>query len=146
MRARAFLLLTFVFLVGCSSYEEECVKSVRIIDGDTILTNNGAVVRLVGIDAPEKGMPYSKIASDELGRFLDNNCLTLEKDVSETDKYGRTLRYIYVDNESVNEHMINEGLAVAFAYGNDTRYAERFNALQENAKKNKLGMWSGKTF
>lgn len=65
----------------------------------------------------------------------------MEKDISETDKYGRLLRYIYVDNLWINEYLVSQGFAFASSYPPDIRYQERLLAAQKEAQENKRGLW-----
>lgn len=69
--------------------------------------------------------------------------LKLEKDVSETDKYGRLLRYVYLqDGRMVNEVLVKEGYARAATYPPDVKYAEKFRQLEKEAKLSGKGLWS----
>lgn len=143
MRARLLIISLLIFIVSCGNSIETCEQfAVRVIDGDTFVLSDGNKVRLIGINAPEKGEPYSRIATRELSNIVLNKCLVLEKGASDKDKYGRLLRYIYADGKFANEIMIEKGLAKAFSYGNDTKYAEIFRLDEEEARKNRLGIWS----
>jgi len=51
-------------------------------------------VRYIGMDTPEKGDPYYNKATQANATLVANKTIRLEKDVSETDKYGRLLRYV----------------------------------------------------
>ena len=142
MKIRILFLLLLIFIASCNQTIRNCDNmATRIIDGDTIVLSDGNKVRLIGINAPEKGKPYSKIAASELGNMVLNKCLVLEKDASDKDKYGRLLRYVYADGKFVNEMMIENGFAKAFIYGNDTKYSEKFKLDEESARKNRLGIW-----
>ena len=96
----------------------------RIIDGDTFQLSNNGTVRLICVDAPEKG----KTGADESASFLSEMILDkpvrLEKDKTEEDEYGRLLRYVYVNISGVelfvNQQLVQEGYAKLFRYGNDT--------------------------
>ena len=66
----------------------------------------------------------------------------LERDVSQTDKYGRLLRYVYVDNVFVNGELVRLGLAYAKAYPPDTKYQDYLEKLETEAKQAGRGMWS----
>ena len=66
----------------------------------------------------------------------------LEKDVSETDRYGRLLRYVYVDDAMVNAVLVQEGYAQVSTYPPDVRYVDDFLALQRDAMDVGRGLWS----
>jgi endonuclease YncB( thermonuclease family) len=69
----------------------------RIIDGDTFQIYSGEIIRLLCIDTPEQGKKGSEKAKQFLEDLILNKEVRLEKDISETDKYGRLLRYVYVN-------------------------------------------------
>ena len=102
--------------------QKQVIKVSRVIDGDTIVLNNGERVRYIGVDAPELRSDgpdddeclawFSKIRNEQL---IFNKELKLIKDPGmESDKYGRKLYYIYVGNVLVNEILAKEGLAKVF--------------------------------
>jgi micrococcal nuclease len=67
----------------------------------------------------------------------------LERDVSETDPYGRLLRYVYVDSIFVNAKLVREGLARAKAYPPpDTKYQDYLEQIESEAKEAGLGIWA----
>jgi micrococcal nuclease len=61
--------------------------------------------------------------------------------VSDTDKYGRLLRYVYVDEKMINAKLVSTGMAEARAYPPDTRYRELLDKLEKEAKDKGRGMW-----
>ena len=66
----------------------------------------------------------------------------LEKDVSETDRYGRLLRYVWLsDGTMVNATLVAEGYAQVFTYPPDVRYVDRFLGLQREARAENRGLW-----
>jgi len=112
----------------------------RVIDGDTIETDIGKV-RLLGINTPEKNMPYY----NEAKLFLQN--LVLNKSVelqiiggNEIDKYSRTLGYVFLEDVFVNEELINNGLANFYSYEDDL-YTSVLKDAEENARDNDIGIW-----
>lgn len=67
----------------------------------------------------------------------------LELDVSERDKYGRLLGYIWVDGEMYNNMVIEQGLArVAYIYAPNTKYVDQLRETQSKAQKKAIGIWS----
>lgn len=97
-------------------------KVSRVIDGDTFKIGDISV-RLICIDAPELESG-GEGAKNFLESLILNKIVRLEKDVSETDKYNRLLRYAYVDDVFVNKEIVDKGYASVFPYGNDTKRCE----------------------
>ncbi len=139
-------ILTPTLIINENS-KEELVKVVRVIDGDTIVLENGKIVRYLGIDTPElnikKGKPecYSIEAKKKNEELVLGKKVRLEKDVSETDKYGRLLRYVYVETIFVNEYLVREGYATILTYPPDVKYADLFLKFQQEARENQRGLW-----
>ena len=72
-----------------------------------------------------------------------NNKVRLEKDISETDKYGRLLRYVYLeDGTFVNLKLVSAGYAYASAYPPDVAHSDEFIQAQQNAREDGAGLWS----
>ena len=125
--------------------EEETFTVTDVIDGDTIKINSGDKVRLICIDTPEVGEPYYQEATDKLEELILGKEVILEKDVSETDRYGRLLRYIYLDDLFINEEIVLLGLAKAYRYQPDVKYCDQIEEAEAMAKASKLGIWSEET-
>lgn len=130
---------------------------VRVKDGDTYVLNIGGeeiTVRLIGVDTPESVAPadYSKENTSE-GREISEivkqkiragDALYVEYDVSPTDKYGRTLAYLYFENgEMVQEWLLENGYAQVMTVQPNSKYAKRFSEIQHIAAENKVGLWDG---
>lgn len=116
----------------------------RVIDGDTIvvlLNGREEKVRLIGIDTPEKGRPYFEEATKKTASLVLGKEVLLKKDVSERDKYGRLLRYVYVGNIFVNAELVRLGYAMVYTYPPDVKYADYFVRLQREAREAKRGLW-----
>jgi micrococcal nuclease len=119
----------------------------RVIDGDTIVIDTGQTVRYIGIDTPETVHPdkptmcFGPEASQKNKDLVLGKKVTLEKDISETDKYKRLLRYVWVDGSLINELLVKEGYAVSSTYPPDVKYQDIFVAAQKTAQQNKSGMW-----
>lgn len=124
------------------------VLVTRVVDGDTIEIEGGQKVRYIGIDTPETVDPrravgcFGKEASNENKKLVEGQKVRLEKDVSETDRYGRLLRYVYVGNTFVNEFLVKEGFAHASSYPPDIKYQEVFRSAQIEARNNNKGLWA----
>jgi len=145
-RILALLLIAAIFLLSCAPVVTESqVKVVRVIDGDTIEIAGGAHVRYIGMDTPEtdpKVEFYGPEAKAKNIEMVEGKLVTLEKDVSETDRYGRLLRYVYVDGVFVNGELVRLGYAEAVSYPPDTRYQWQLEQLEKEAKAAKRGLWS----
>src|SRR5437867_1629551 len=125
-------------------------KVTKVVDGDTIHVNIGGQdhkVRYIGIDTPETVDPrrpvgcFGKEASRRNHQLVEGKTVGLEKDVSETDSFGRLLRYVWADGEMVNATLVREGYAMASTYPPDVRYSELFASLQREAREAARGLW-----
>lgn len=132
----------------------ELVKVVRVIDGDTIKLENGQTVRYIGIDTPELHHPQKSVqcfgqqTMEQNKMLVEGKSVRLIKDVSDTDRYGRLLRYVYVEDKTatpssvfVNEYLVKEGYAYAAAFPPDIHYSELFKTEQNEAASLKKGLW-----
>ena len=105
-------------------------------------------VRYIGIDTPEtkhptRGVePYGPEASERNRQLVKGKTVYLEKDVSETDRYGRLLRYVYVDDVMVNAALVEEGYAQVSTYPPDVKHVDLFLKLQREAREGSRGLWS----
>ncbi len=120
---------------------ETTTRVTKIIDGDTFDIASGERVRLIGIDTPERGEFYYSEATAHLASLIADGDVTLVADVSERDRYGRLLRYVYVDDLFVNEKMIADGYAKMVTYPPDVAYAKVFARAQKNARQQHRGLW-----
>ena len=145
-------LLILVLIVGCVSPADILVT--RVIDGDTIEVNiAGAIykVRYIGIDAPElddKRPEYCALAQEATRynrQLVEGKTVRLEKDISETDRYGRLLRYVYVDDIFVNAELVKKGLAWAKTYEPDTKYQDYLEEMEAEARQDKIWIWAPPT-
>lgn len=130
------------------SPNSQSVKVLRVIDGDTIEIEGGQKVRYIGIDTPETVHPDKSIqcfgieASNKNKELVEGKSVRLEKDVSETDRYGRLLRYVYLDDIFINKFLVEEGFAYSSTYPPDVKYQGIFKASQQKAQEQKKGLWS----
>ena len=116
----------------------------RVIDGDTVELGDGSRVRYIGMDTPESaGDCYNREATERNISLVLNRVVHLETDISETDQYGRLLRYAYVDGVMVNELLVLEGYAQVSTFPPDVKYEERFLAAQQQAVASSAGLWAG---
>jgi micrococcal nuclease len=122
------------------------VRVASVTDGDTIrvLMPDGInePVRLIGIDAPEDGLALDQEATSYLQDLVLGQDVEMVADVSDRDRFGRLLRYVYVGDLFVNEEMVRMGLAVAKRYEPDTAMALVLEAAQGGAQDQALGLFS----
>lgn len=123
---------------------------VDVVDGDTIkvrLDGQTYTVRYIGIDTPETVHPSKPVqwmgpeASDANRRLVAGRTVRLEKDVSETDRYGRLLRYVWVGDTMVNAELVRQGYAQVSTYPPDVKYQKLFLELQADARAAGRGLW-----
>ena len=120
----------------------------HVIDGDTIQIEGGEKVRYIGIDTPETVHPskaiqcFGKEASRYNSELVMGKLVTLVKDISDTDKYGRLLRYVYIGDEFVNLTLVQNGYAYATSFPPDIAHAANFRRAENTAREAKKGLWS----
>ena len=121
-------------------------QAVKVSDGDTLnvqKVENGKFVgevmkiRMFGIDAPEKTQDYGIESKQALEKLVNGKTLEIEE--KNRDRYGRTVAVVYADGKNVNEEMVKAGNA--WWYQEYDKNDTRMQAYQENAKKNKLGLF-----
>jgi micrococcal nuclease len=160
-----FLLSSYIYLISFyyshqnnpSSQSEvakvsESIKStekvVRVIDGDTFVIEGDIRVRLIGMDTPEMKNKnktidcFAQEATNKLTSLISGKGVVLVKDVSETDKYGRLLRYVYLGDEMINDTLVKEGYARIATFPPDVKYVNQFLQSEKLAREGNLGLWS----
>ena len=124
--------------------EGAAARVVYVFDGDSMeveIDGRTKEVRLLGINAPEGDECFGNEARDALIGLLDGRDLVLVEDpADDTDQYGRLLRYVYIDDENVNGHMLADGSAVTLQ--GDHRYNDEFVEIGNHAAEAMLGMWA----
>ncbi len=125
----------------------------RVIDGDTFEANIGGAidtVRVIGIDTPEIADPRRPVecfgaeASGKAKEILSGQKVRLESDPDqgERDKYGRLLRHVFLeDGTNFGLLMIKRGYAYEYGYPVPGKYRTEFQAAQNYARENSLGLW-----
>ncbi len=121
---------------------EDLFLVTYVVDGDTIEIETGERVRLICIDTPERGQEGYSEAKEYLENLILDKKIRLVKDISETGKYGRLVRYVYLeDGTFVNELIVREGYAEAYWYKPDITLCPTIQQAEDYAKKNNLGIW-----
>lgn len=136
-------IFIIVSLVACVELPTTA-KVTKVIDGDTIEVEGEFRVRYIGVDTPEKGEPYYTEALQANQKLVEGKEVRLERDVSNTDKYGRLLRYVYVGDTFVNAELVTQGYARVHAYPPDTKYQIYLQVAEIEAQQNNKGIWQQK--
>lgn len=124
------------------------VTVTRVIDGDTIELETGEKVRYIGMNTPEIHHPTKHIqcfgqeAALRNSELVLNKKVRLVKDISETDRYKRLLRYVYLeDGTFVNLQLVKEGFAYVDTVPPDVKFAGLFKEAMGEARGGKVGLW-----
>ncbi len=127
-------------------------RILSVLDGDTVITEAGVTLRLIGLDAPELDSPDQGVAAlaREAGRFLEDLVrgkeVRLGYGVQRQDRYGRTLAHLFLvtpgEERLVAEAMLRRGLASIYLVPPNLHYASRFVAAQREAVGASRGIWS----
>ena len=129
----------------------ESARVLRVIDGDTILVEVGGReerVRYIGVDTPETVAPdrppgcFGPEASAANAALVEGKVVQLERDVSDRDRFGRLLRYVYVDGTLVNDELVRDGYATATTFPPDVRENARLRSREREARHAGRGLWS----
>jgi micrococcal nuclease len=128
--------------------DREAAVVSRVIDGDTIELEDGRVVRYIGIDTPETKHPskgvecFGQEAYFRNQQLVEGKVVLLEKDVSETDRYDRLLRYVWLDDQLVNQVLVEEGFATSASFPPDISRQQSFQQAEQTARQLNRGLWS----
>lgn len=151
-----------LFIKTDTNYETGRV--IRVVDGDTAVIrvkNQDQKVRFIGMNTPEYNPkenisePWGKEATEFTKNLLENQIVYLEKDASDTDKYGRWLRYVWLNppenpsrptyeeikNQMANGILVRDGYARAKEYKPDVKYTAILGDIEQEAKNNRVGLW-----
>ena len=157
-----FLGIAFIFSLLLLSGQSEEIESVPdflldleqvrinfIYDGDTVRTDTGEKIRLLGVDAPEmnwgEGEPdfYAWEAFEYTKEILLGQLVYLEYDEVKEDKYGRTLAYLFLaDGSFFNEKLLEEGYARLLLIPPNLKYSDVLREAEESARAAGRGIWS----
>lgn len=159
---RKFLKLFLILLILTGCIVKDNTSSLhgpymveRVVDGDTFITEIDGErirVRALCIDAPESVAPEQtgkkntkegELAHQRATELLEGKNVFLEYDIEKYDQYDRVLAYVYLEDGSMFEKiMISEGLAKVVKYEPNVKYVEEFYKLQDEARKNKAGLYA----
>lgn len=133
-------------MIASRSAEFAVVK--RVVDGDTIELVDGRKVRYIGVDTPELHHPtkgvqcFGKEAMEKNKELVEGKTIRMEKDVSETDRYRRLLRYVWKDDTFINEYLAREGYALQATFPPDVAYTKLFTEAAQEAREQNKGLWN----
>lgn len=143
-----FVLLLSLVLVGSTQPGTEGLPAngepvvVRYgVDGDTVELEDGRTVRYVGINAPERHQPYYEEATEANRRLVEGRTARMVLDAQQTDRFGRTLAYIWVGERFVNLELVRLGCATAYTEPPNVRYSAEIVAAEQKARYAQAGLW-----
>jgi micrococcal nuclease len=159
LRIAPALLLAFVIACGSDLPSDptriETAQTfptvTRVIDGDTVVVDGVGTVRLIGVDTPETVDPrrpvqsFGREASDFTKQLATGKRVRLEFDQDRTDRYGRTLAYVYLQPENLllNAEIIRQGYGFAYTQFPFRMMAD-FSALEREAREAGRGLWAAR--
>jgi micrococcal nuclease len=123
------------------------VRFTKVLDGDTSLIAGERKIRYIGIDTPEmhgaddKPEPFAVEAREHNKKFVVGQDIRLEYDAEPNDHYGRLLCYVYVGDTFVNAELVKAGLAYPLTVPPNTKHADLFKRLANEAKQAQRGLW-----
>lgn len=151
--------VTVTVLASCATGVQDQAPSPRsrtsarvtdVIDGDTVravVEGRELTVRLIGIDTPEKDGPYTELecygqeATAYTRDRIGGRDVDLSFDVERTDRFDRTLAYVWLGEELVNASILEAGAGVLLTIPPNVAFADRFEAAQRGAREAGRGLW-----
>lgn len=137
-----FYIFSFNKISTDQTFAPQKAHVVKVIDGDTVEILSGEIVRLLAINAPERGNPYSVQSRDKLKDLIEGKDVVLEFDQEKEDHYGRLLAYVFVDKTMVNLVMVEQGMAWSYIVPPNDLYQYEIELAEDQAKQSRLGVWS----
>jgi len=143
----AVFFVTAFFIWWHINKIEEAV-AVKVIDGDTIVLDNGETVRYLGVDTPEVSVPVTPVecfgpeATERNKWLVDGKRVKLVRDLKNKDKYGRLLRYVYVDEQFINLELVRDGYARVLTVYPNVSHSREFAVVERQAEDSQHGLWS----
>ena len=128
----AFLLCVLI-ITGCSSEINTMAVVARVVDGDTVVLNTSEKVRFICVNTPEKNEEGYLEATEFLKETLLNKTVLLVKDTTNKDRYGRLLRYVYLNGTLVNSLIVEKGFGESFPFEPDTKLCDEIKAAEGKA-------------
>ena len=145
------ILVSLALLWGCRAPAQwsaagQPAQVTHIVDGDTIdVTFGGAThrVRYILINTPETDQPFGAEATAANRALVGGKRVYLVKDVNETDRYDRLLRYVYLpDGTFVNAELVRQGFAQVATYPPDVTKEGEIRVAEAEARAARRGLWA----
>lgn len=121
---------------------------VRVIDGDTVVLDNGERLRYIGMDTPElhhptRGRePFGEEAKAFNASLVLRQRVRIDYDVERRDRYGRLLGYCFLeDGTFVNAELVRQGFAQPYTIPPNVKHADLFLKYSREARQMKRGLW-----
>ena len=144
-----FVLILALLLAPISQVHAQLVT--RVVDGDTLIVQGIGRVRLIGVDTPETVDPrrpvqfFGKEASAFTHRMAQGKVVRLEFDVERTDRFGRTLAYVYLpDGTFLNSEIVKQGYGHAYTQF-PFMYSAEFQGYEREAREAGRGLWAAQS-
>jgi micrococcal nuclease len=144
----SLVLLLNLVLAGCTQpgmeglpTDAEAVVIRYVVDGDTVELEDGRTVRYIGINAPERHQPYYEQATGANRRLVEGEPARMVLDAQKTDRFGRTLGYLWVDDRFVNLELVRLGYATAYTEPPNVQYSAEIVAAEKRARDAQAGLW-----
>lgn len=153
MKKLALVVILFIFsglaFFWYTSTKQQAFRVSEVIDGDTIILDDGRTVRYISVDAPElkkgpKGQDkcFAQEATEINRQLVENKRVRIETDKNEMDRFGRTLAYVYLDETFINQHLLEQGAAKFHLDTVNLKHQADLIAVTQKAHEDKVGLWS----
>ena len=154
-RILALMILVIAVVIKMGHIQENTVERglvTKVIDGDTVVIDQQHKVRIIGINTPEIGKNsevFGQEAKDFAVKVFYRQEVYLEKEVSETDRYGRLLRHIWLKNPKVGvpeedlygAMVLKEGFGQVATFPPDVKYEKLYRSLSRKSRTEEKGLW-----
>ncbi len=151
-RTTVLLLLILLSILACTPGSTPTPGSAdtfrvrEVIDGDTIVLEDGTKVRYIGLNTPERDRPFYEEATEANRKLVEGQEVRLELDAVQIDRYGRTLAYVFVSSPQgdifVNLELLRQGYANVFTVSPNVKYEELFREAEREAREAGRGLWA----
>lgn len=131
-------------------------RVVDVVDGDTLLLDNGLKVRLIGIQAPKLPLgrmdfetwPLAEDARQALADLALGQTVRVRFGGQRRDRYGRVLGHVFVGDEQVwaQGALVAAGLARVYSFSDNRRCLAPLYRMEAQARAQRAGIWNGIDF
>ena len=161
-RTAVLLLCILLSILACNAEgtstpvpppgDAETFQVKEVVDGDTIVLEDGTKVRYIGLNTPERDRPFYQEASEANRKLVEGRKVRLESDTVGIDRYGRALAYVFVGNSTgssqgetfVNLELLRQGYANVFTVPPNVKYEELFREAEREAREAGRGLWANR--